>query len=155
MSSTFSKYSLQTFSSAPLNFLVGLVAEWIEWHDEDIQGLQKSSLSSGRNPMPLRTRSAEMLKKPMSQEEIAERLVEVLDARAEGSKSGTLTGAHALISPCYIAVRVLDIVVWDTEDENNPPEDGDETFEHALAHAEENVRDYIAGLEALLESDES
>lgn len=86
----------------------------------------------------------------MNDLEIAQKLVEVFEERSEGSTSGEMLSPHVLASSTYTSVRILDAIIWDTQDECAPPEHGNETFESALAHAEGVIQSVIAAMSALL-----
>jgi hypothetical protein len=57
---------------------------------------------------------------------------------------------QAVIGMTYTAVRVLDTTIWDTEDDNSPPEGDFDTFETALAHAENSIRELITAMGQLV-----
>lgn len=90
----------------------------------------------------------------MTGREIAEQLVEELCARVEASVEASgeeypLQYPTMEATSGYVSVTVAGCTVWDDEDENANPEDG-ETVETALTYAESVIRGIVQSLNALL-----
>ena len=81
-------------------------------------------------------------------DKIALRLVATFSQRCKDN--AFFIPPHAVIGMAYTAVQVLDTTIWDTEDDNSPPDDDFDTYETALAHAENAIRELITAMSHLV-----
>lgn len=85
----------------------------------------------------------------MSIEKLAENAVEILYER--GESQGMQLVPYVLVAPAYTEIRVLDALLWDTEDEHaDLGSHGEETVETILAHAEGNIAELAESLLAMV-----